>query len=76
MFQSENSFLQGLIYIYICQWPDIFLCLTLQKTVFRSLPFHISTQFGEQIAIPMHNAYVSTYINSIRCTCTHTVFMV
>ena len=28
-----------------------FLCLTLQKTVFRSLPFHVLTQFGEQIAI-------------------------
>ena len=27
-----------------------FLCLSLQKTVFRSLPFHIWTQFGEQIA--------------------------
>ena len=27
-----------------------FLCLTLQKTVFRSLPFHNWTQFGEQIA--------------------------
>ena len=51
MFQSENSFLQGLINIYICRWPDIFLCLTLQKTVFWSLPFRIWTQFGEQIAI-------------------------
>ena len=27
-----------------------FLCLTLQKTIFQSLPFHIWTQFGKQIA--------------------------
>ena len=38
-------------YIYICQWPDIFLCLTLQKTVFRSLPFQIWTPFWKQKAI-------------------------
>ena len=29
---------------------DIFLCLTLQKNVFRSLPFPTWTKFGEQIA--------------------------
>ena len=31
-------------------WLNI-LCLTLKKTVFGSLPFHIQTQIGEQIAI-------------------------
>ena len=28
-----------------------FLCLILHKTILRSLPFHIRTQFGEKIAI-------------------------
>ena len=49
-FRSETSFLQGLTK-KISPLAQHFLCLTLQKTVFRSLSFHIWTQFGERIAI-------------------------
>ena len=49
--RSENSFLQSLTYESLTlPLAQHFLCLTLQKKVFQSLPFHIWTQFGEQIA--------------------------
>ena len=50
-FRSENSFLQLVWHKKVSPLAWHFLCLTLQKTIFRSLPLHIWTQFGEQIAI-------------------------
>ena len=50
-FRSENRFFSGFdIKKSHCPF-EIFFCLTLQKCVFPSLPFHIWIQFGEQIGV-------------------------
>ena len=47
-----------------------FLCLTLTKTIFRYLPFHSWTQFGEQIANRYLNVLpISVVVNTIDRVC-------
>ena len=51
---TENSFVLGLTYKKVLPLAQYFLRLNLQKNVFQFLPFHIYTQFAEQIAIDIH----------------------
>ena len=50
-FRPGTRFLQGFKHKKVSPLAQHLLCFTLQKTVFRSLPFHIWTQFLKQIAI-------------------------